>query len=55
MSGIITDVTTGLTPAVLLGTVGDLVPLLIVLVPVSLGIYFLRKLIKGSAQAKVKF
>lgn len=55
METIVTDITTGLTPTVLMGTVGDLVPLLIVLVPFSLGVHFLRKLIKGTAKAKVRF
>lgn len=55
MDAIITALTTGLTPTVFFGVIADLVPFLIVLVPISLGLYFLRKLVKGSAKGKVKF
>ena len=51
----ITALTTSLTPAVFMGTLADLVPFIIILVPISLGIHFLRKLIKGASTAKVKF
>ena len=55
MSAVITELTTELTPAVFLGTVADLVPFIVVLVPVSLGLHFLRKLVKGAAKGKVRF
>lgn len=45
---------TGLTSATMFGVVEDLVPFIVMIVPVSLGIYFLRKLIKGSGKGKVR-
>lgn len=56
MSAIITALTgtNGLTATSLLAVVADLVPFLVVIIPVSLGVYFLRKLIKGTAKAKVR-
>ena len=55
MNAVISALTTGLTPAVFFGTVADLVPFLLVIIPVALGVYFLRKLIKGAGKAKVRF
>lgn len=55
MSEVVTALTTGLTPAVFFDTVADVIPFVIVIVPVALGTYFLRKLIKGAGKAKVRF
>lgn len=55
MDAVITALTSGLTTQVFFDVVADLVPFIIVIVPVALGTYFLRKLVKGSGQAKVKF
>ena len=55
MSAVITALTTGLTADKFFTVVADLVPFIIVIVPVALGVYFLRKLIKGAGKAKVKF
>ena len=55
MEAVITALTSGLTPTVFFDVVADLVPFIIVIVPVALGTYFLRKLVKGSGKAKVKF
>lgn len=55
MEALITAITAGLTPAVFYGQITSLVPFLIVLVPFALGLYFLRKLVKGSSKGKVKF
>ncbi len=55
MSAVISALSTGLTPAVFFGIVAELVPFIIVLVPVSLALMFLRKLIKGAGKGKVKF
>lgn len=55
MEAVVTALTTALTPAVFYGQIGALVPFLVVLVPIALGLYFLRKLVKGSASGKVKF
>lgn len=54
MADVITALTTGLTPAAFFAVIEDTVPFIIVLVPVSLGMMFLRKLIKGASKAKVK-
>lgn len=55
MEPVISGLTAGLTPTVFFDTVADLVPFIIVIVPVALGVYFLRKLIKGAGKAKVRF
>lgn len=55
MADVVTALTSGLTPAVFYGQITALVPFLVVLVPIALGLHFLRKLIKGSAKGKVKF
>lgn len=50
----LTNSTTGLTASSFFGVVADLVPFIIMIVPVALGTYFLRKLIKGAGKAKVR-
>lgn len=45
----------GLSAATFFGVVKDLMPLVVMLVPVALGTYFLRKLINGAGKAKVRF
>lgn len=55
MNTVVTSLTTALTPTVFYGMIDDLVPLIIVLVPIALGLYFLRKLIKGASKGKVRF
>lgn len=54
VAGFITALTTGLTPAAFWDVLTSLAPFIIVIVPVALGFYFVRKLIKGSAKAKVR-
>lgn len=51
----LTNSTTGLTANTMFGVVADLVPFIVMIVPVALGVYFLRKLVKGSGKAKVRF
>ena len=51
----LTNSTTGLTSANMFGVVADLVPFIVMIVPVALGVYFLRKLVKGAGKAKVRF
>lgn len=51
----LTNSTTGLTSGTILTVVADLVPYIVMIVPVALGVYFLRKLVKGTAKAKVRF
>lgn len=54
MDAVITKLTTGLTADTFFSVVADLVPFIVVLVPVALGVYFLRKLVKGAGKAKVR-
>lgn len=56
MSAFITALTGegGLSATTFYGVLTSLVPLLVILIPVALGFYFIRKLIKGSAKAKVR-
>ena len=51
----LTNSTSGLTANTMFGVVADLVPFIVMIVPVALGVYFLRKLIKGAGKAKVRF
>jgi len=51
---VITALVAGLTPAAFYDVVAGLVPFIIVVVLVSLGLFFLRKLVKGASKAKVK-
>lgn len=44
----------GLTEAKLLGVLTEMVPYLVMIIPVALGVYFFRKLIRGTAKAKVR-
>ena len=50
----LTNSTTGLTASTMFGVVADIVPFIVMIVPVALGVYFLRKLIKGAGKAKVR-
>lgn len=54
MASVIEKLTTALTPDKFFTVVADLVPFIAVLVPVALGVYFLRKLVKGAGKAKVR-
>lgn len=51
----LTDDVTGLTASNITSVITDLVPLIIIIVPVALGIYFLRKIVKGISKGKVRF
>lgn len=51
----LTNSTTGLTAGTITGVVADLVPFIVIMVPTALGIYFLRKMIKGAGKGKVRF
>lgn len=51
----LTNSTTGLTANTMFGVVAELVPFIVMIVPVALGIYFLRKLVKGAGKGKVRF
>lgn len=55
MTEIVSALNTGITSETLFGTVADLMPWVITLTIASLGLYFLRKLVKGAAKGKVRF
>ena len=55
MTEIISALNTGITSETLFGTVADLMPWVITLTIASLGLHFLRKLVKGAAKGKVRF
>lgn len=54
MKSVITALTTSLTADTFFSTIVDIVPFLAVIVPVALGFYTLRKLVKGAGKAKVR-
>lgn len=54
MDGVVSALSAGLTAATFWDVIGDLVPFIVVIVPVALGLTFLRRLIKGASHAKVK-
>lgn len=55
MSEIITSLTTGVTADTIFGVVADVMPFVIVMIPVALGLGILRKVIKGAGKGKVRF
>ena len=55
MTEIVSALNTGITSETLFGTVTELMPWVITLTIASLGLYFLRKLVKGAAKGKVRF
>lgn len=55
LQAVITALTTALSPATFFNLIADLMPFLTVMVPVALGLMFLRKMIKGAGKGKVKF
>lgn len=54
MASVIEALTTELTAAKFFAVVADVMPFVIVMVPVSLGLYLLRKLIRGAGSGKTK-
>jgi len=56
MDAVITELVggSGLTSATFYSQITDLVPFIVLLVPIAFGFYELRKLIKGAAKAKVR-
>lgn len=55
MEAVVEALTTGLTAEKFFSVVADLVPFIVLMVPIALGVYFLRKLVKGAGKAKVRF
>lgn len=55
MSAIVSQLTTGITPATIFAVVSDVMPFVITMIPIALGLYILRRVIKKSSKAKVGF
>jgi len=53
MGAVITALTTGLTADKFFEVIADYIPFVIIMVPVSLGLMFLRKGVKGAGKGKV--
>lgn len=54
MNEVVTAMTTALTADTFFGVIADCIPFLAVMVPVALGLTFIRKMIKGAGRGKVK-
>lgn len=52
MSGIVSQLTTGVTSAGLFGTVGEIFPFIIVMIGFAFGYKVLRKVVKGASKGK---
>lgn len=57
MNAVITallDATNGLTAAKMFAVVVDIVPYIVFMIPIALGLYFFRRLVKGTGRGKLK-
>lgn len=54
MEAVITALTTGLTEAKFFSVLAELVPFIIMIVPVAFGFYLFRRLIKGAGKGKAR-
>lgn len=55
MAGIVSQLTAGITSTTIFSVVGDVMPFVIAMIPIALGLYLLRKVVKGAGKAKIKF
>lgn len=55
MEAVVTALTTNLTAEKFFSIIAQVIPFVVVMVPVALGLMFLRKIIKGAGKGKVKF
>lgn len=55
MTSIVTQLTTGITSSTIFSVVGEIMPFVITMIPIALGLYLLRKVVKGAGKAKIKF
>lgn len=55
MSDVITALLAGINANTIFSVIAELVPYIIMIVPVALGLFFLRKLVKGSGKGKIRF
>ena len=54
LTGFVSTISSGLSGSALWGVIGDIAPFIIGLVLFALGFWLIRRLVKGSAKAKVK-
>lgn len=54
MSSVVSQLTTGITSSTIFAVVGDVMPFVITMIPIALGLYFLRKVVKGAGKGKVR-
>ena len=55
MAALVSQLTTGITSSTIFAVVGDVMPFVITMIPIALGLYILRKVVKGASKAKVKY
>lgn len=55
MSGVVSQLTSGITSTTIFAVVSDIMPFVITMIPIALGLYLLRKVVKGAGKAKIKF
>lgn len=55
MTEVVSALTDGITAETIFAVVADIIPFVITMVPIALGLYLLRKLVKGAGKAKVRF
>lgn len=52
MEGIVTQLTTGITSDGLFGTVGEIIPFVVIMIGFAFGYKVLRKAVKGASKGK---
>ena len=55
MGDVVSVLTTGVTSETIFSVVADVMPFVVQMIPIALGLYLLRKVVKGAGKAKVKF
>jgi len=55
MDGVVTALVTAFTPANFFGQLAAIAPILVAIVPISIGLMFLRRIIKKAARGKAGF
>lgn len=55
MSAVVSQLVAGVTSTTIFSVVSDIMPFVITMVPIALGLYLLRKVVKGAGHAKLKF
>lgn len=55
MEAVVTALKTGITAETIFAVVADVIPFVVTMVPIALGLYLLRKAVKGAGKGKVRF